>query len=315
MVFPASRNQRGALSLFVGRIGNMYVAGSMVQLLVLLLLLIAPLRESYAGFERRFTGARSMGAAGTLDAFGDGPWCFYLNPAQITDMTEAALFYTPSVDGLSEVRGTGISFRSNAFGVNYSFAVQTFGFDMYRETVMTANLSTPLRDFLFVGSNVNVNHLFIEYYGTEISVSLDAGARMFLSDNFSLAFSVTNLSSTSMTLSEDRLPQAFAGGIGYLSEALDVGVEYYKEIGFPSSVRIAAEYSPVRYITVRSGTASGTNSFNAGLSLRLSSFEVDYGAMFHRVLGTTHSFGVSFRVGGGDRTEYESIRQYRGSMR
>ncbi len=292
----------------------MHVAGSVVQLLTLSFLVTMPL-ESYAGFERRFTGARALGAAGAIDTFGDGPWSFYLNPARTTEITETSLFYTPSIDGIREIESKGMSFRSNMLGFDCSFAAQTFGFDIYRETVVTANLSVPLREFLFVGSNVNFNHLFIERYGTELSVSVDAGARMFLSDNFSLAFSATNLSSSSMTLAKDRLPQTFGAGIGYLSDALNVGVEYYKEIGFPSSFRIAAEYTPVRYITVRSGTASGTDSFNAGLSLRVASFGIDYGAMFHRVLGTTHSFGVSFRFGKRGESEFEEIRQYRESLR
>lgn len=289
----------------------MRVAGCALRFLAFSLFLLAPFGEADAGFERRNVGPRSFGAAGVLGEFGDGPWCYYLNPAHVTDITEAGFFYTPSLNGLQEISSTGISFRNNSFGIDYTAAAQTFGFEMYRETVITLNLSVPLYDFLFIGSNTNINHLFIRDYGTDLSLSFDAGARMFLSDNFCLGLSATNLTSSSMTLSNDRLPQTFTGGIGYLSSAFNLGLEYYKEIGFPSAVRVAAEYSPVTFLTVRTGTASGTNSFNAGLSLRFSSFEVEYGTMIHRVLGTTHSFGISIRFGGETGSEYESIRHYR----
>lgn len=293
----------------------MHFAGCTLHFMVLSLLLLAPFGKADAGFERRNAGPRSLGAAGALGAFGDGPWCFYINPAHVTDVTETGFFYTPSLNGLQEIKSTGISFRNNSFGIDYAAAAQTFGFEMYRETVFTFNLSVPVHDFLFIGSNTNLNHLFIQDYGTDLSFSFDAGIRMFLSENFSLGFSATNLTSSSMTLSEDRLPQSFTGSIGYLSGPFNMGLEYYKEIGFPSAVRVAAEYSPVRFLTVRTGTASGTNAFNAGLSLRFSSFEVEYGTMIHRVLGTTHSFGISVRFGGTAGSEYESIRRYRTSLR
>lgn len=293
----------------------MRIAGCLVFAFVASLLLIVTFGEAYAGFERRFVGTRTLGTAGALSAFGDGPWCFYFNPARAAKINEVNLFYMPSVQGLQEVRSTGISYRDNSFGFDYTIAAHTFGLELYRETVLTANMSLPVHDFLFVGTNVNLNHLFIKGYGTDIVVSIDAGAKMFLSRNFSLGFSMTNLSSSSMTVAEDRLPQALAGGVAFLSDAVNLGVEYYKEIGFPSAIRMAAEYSPVRFVTVRMGSASGTNSFNAGLSVRLSAFEIEYGAMFHQVLGTTHAFGLTFSFGGDSRPEFECIEKYRESLR
>lgn len=293
----------------------MRFAGRAMFALVLSSVSLATFNEAYAGFERRFLGPRSIGAAGALSAFGDGAWCFYYNPARAANISEVDLFYTPSIYGLQEIKSTGISYRDNSFGVDYSIAAHTFGYEIYRETVYSVNLSVPIYDFLFIGSNTNLNHLFIKEYGTGFAVSFDAGAKMFLSENFSMGFSATNLSSSTMTMSNDRLPQTLAAGIAYLSDALNLGVEYYKEIGFPSAVRLAAEYSPTGFFTVRTGTASGTNSFNAGLSLRLSSFGIEYGAMFHHVLGTTHSFGVSLRLGDRRESEFEISRQYRESLR
>lgn len=293
----------------------MLFTGRVTFAFVLSFISLATSGDTYAGFERRFAGPRSIGVAGALSAFGDDAWCFYSNPARAASINEVDLFYTPSIYGLQEIKSTGISYRDNSFGVDYSLAAHTFGYEIYRETVFSINLSVPLYEFLFLGSNANLNHLFIKEYGADLALSFDAGARMFLSENFSVGFGATNLSSSTMTESNDRLPQVFAGGIAYLSDALNLGVEYYKEIGFPSSVRVAAEYSPVEFLTVRTGTASGTSSFNAGFSLRLSSFRVEYGAMFHQVLGTTHSFGVSLCFGGRRESEFESIRRYRESLR
>ncbi len=293
----------------------MRIAGRVVSISMLSVFLLLPLDNSYGGFERRYAGARSLGVAGTLGSFGDGPWTFYSNPARTARTTEVGLFYVPSVLGLQEVRSAGISYCDNILGVDCTGAVQTFGFQVYRETVLSAGMSVPFYDFLFFGAGVNLNHLFIEEYGTEIAASIDAGTRMFLSDNFCAGVSATNLNSASMTNSNDRLPQTISAGIAYVSEELNLGVEYYKELGFPSSVRVAAEYSPARFVTVRTGTASGTNSFNAGFSLRFASFGIEYGAMFHQTLGLTQSFGVSIKFKESDETEFESIRRYRESLR
>lgn len=290
-------------------------AGRVVYFFTLSFLFLLTVGESYAGFERRYAGARSLATAGTLCAFGEDPWSFYYNPAHAAKIRELNLFYVPSVLGTQEVKATGIAYRDNLFGVDFGVAAQTFGFELYRENVFTVNLSRAIYDFLFLGANANVNHLYIKSYGSDLTVSIDAGAKMFLSRNFSLAFCMTNLNSASATLSNDRLPQAFTGGVAFESEELNVGVEYFKELGFPSAIRIAAEYSPAKFVTFRAGSASGTNSFNAGLAIRFLSFEMEYGAAFHQVLGITHSFGISLKFLDGEKSEFENIEQYRKAIR
>ena len=292
----------------------MGIANRVFYFSALSVLALSASEESFAGFERRCAGARSQGVAGALTTFGEDAWSFYSNPARTASIAELGLFYVPSTFGLQEVKSMGAVYRGHALGFDFSGAVQMFGCEIYRETITSAGVSIPLSDFLFVGSNLNLNHLFIENYGTDVAASLDAGTKMFLSDHFALGFCVTNINSASMTMSDDRLPQSVAGGLGYLSDELNVGIEYFKEVGFPSAARIAAEYSPVKFITVRAGSASGSGSFNAGISLKIATFRVHYGAAFHQVLGATHSFGVSLEFSGG-RTEFENIQTYRQSLR
>ncbi len=292
----------------------MNIAGRVAFISTLSVLTVSATVDSFAGFERRYAGARSLGAAGALSAFGEDAWSFFSNPARTASIAELGLFYVPSTFGLQEVKSMGLAYRDHILGLDFSGAVQSFGCEIYRETVVSAGVSLPLSDFLFIGSNINLNHLFIEQYGTDMAVSLDVGSRMFLSEHFALGLCVTNFNSASMTLSNDRLPQSLAGGIGYVSDELSVGIEYFKEIGFPSATRIAAEYSPAAFVTLRAGSASGTSSFNAGFSVKISPFKIEYGAAFHQVLGTTHSLGVSIELGGG-KTEFENIQRYRESLR
>lgn len=269
-------------------------AERLIRLSAVMLLFLLGAEEAYAGFERRYPGARSLATAGALCAFGEDAWSFYYNPAHFTRIGEISSFYIPSILGVQEVKAEGVSFRDYMLGFDFGVAAHTFGLDLYRENVFTLNLSKPLFHFLSLGSNVNVNHLFIKDYGTDADVSIDAGIKMLLSESYGLAFSVTNLNSASMTLSRDRLPQTLTAGIAYMSDEFNLGVEYFKEIGFPSAIRVAGEYSPAHFVTVRAGTASGTSSFNAGAAFRFMSFRLEYGAAFHQVLGITHSFGLSF---------------------
>ncbi len=271
-------------------------------------------RDARAGFERRYSGGRALGAAAALCVFGEDPWSFYYNPAHDALIRDLSIFYVPSVLGVSEIKSSGLAYRDNVWGVDIGGAAQTFGFSTYRENVFTLNLSLPLFDFLFIGLNANANHLFIEGYGNDMALSIDAGTKMFLSRNVSVGFSATNLNSSSETLSNDRIPQTFTGGIAFESNELNIGLEYFKELGFPSSVRIAAEYSPAKFFTLRAGSASGTNSFNAGISIRLQSFEFVYGASFHEVLGITQSFGISFDFSHDVKSEFEKVEAYRESF-
>jgi len=283
----------------------------MPHLCVLVVLCEISGNELYAGFERRYSDARSLATAGALCVFGEDPWSCYYNPARAADLSELSLFYVPSIFGIQDIKAAGVAYRDNLLGVDFSGAAQTFGFDLYRENIFTLGLSHPVYDFLFVGVDINLDHLFIQDYGTDATASIDAGVKMFMSRNFSMAFSMTNLNSASVTLSNDRLPQAVTAGIAYESNELNVGVEYFKELGFPSAVKVAAEYSPIKFATIRAGSASGTSSFNAGVAIRFLSFELDYGASFHQVLGVTQSFGISFRFSNQDKSEFESTEEYR----
>lgn len=259
-----------------------------------MLLFLLGAEEVYGGFERRYVGSRALATAGALCTFGEDAWSFYYNPAHFSRAGEISSFYLPSILGMQEVTAEGASFRDYKLGFDFGAAAHTFGFELYRENVFTLNISRSVYDFVSLGANFNFNHLFIKDYGTDSDISVDAGIKMLLSESYGLAFSMSNLNSASMTLSRDRLPQTFTAGIAYMSGGFNLGVEYFKEIGFPSAVRIAAEYSPVEFMTVGVGTASGTSSFNAGATFRFLSFRLEYGAAFHQVLGITHSFGVSF---------------------
>ncbi len=289
--------------------------GRALHVYILFLLCLICSSRVHAGFERRYSGTRSLGTAGTLCAFGEDPWSLYYNPAHAAEIRELSIFYVPTFFGIQEIKSTGIAYRDNFLGIDFGGAAQTFGFDLYRENVFTLNLSVPLYNFLFVGTNINANHLFIKDYGTDMAVSIDAGAKMFLSRNWSLGFNTTNLNSASETLSNDRLPQTFTGGVAFESDEFNVGLEYFKEIGFPAAIRIAAEYSPVKFVTFQAGSASGTNSFNAGVAVRFLSFEFGYSAAFHQVLGITQSFGISFDFSHDNKTEFEKIEDYREALR
>ena len=289
--------------------------GSRPSFSALLLMLFLPAELTYAGFERRNLGARSLGLGGALISFGEDPWSFYSNPARALKSRELGLFFVPSLYGLPEVKSAGASYLDSFAGIDVSCAVQTFGLEVYRESVVSAGASMPVFDFLFLGTNMNYNHLFIENYGSDASFSFDVGVKMFATDNFCLGISSTNLNSASLTNSNDRLPQTLAAGMAYVSESVNLAFEYFKELGYPSALRIAAEYSPLKPFTLRTGTTSGTNSFNAGLTVRFLGFEVEYGAMFHSVLGMTQSFGISLIFSGVGGTEYEGIRRYRESLR
>ncbi len=283
--------------------------------LIFVLTVTVSARKANAGFERRYVGARALGAAGAVGTIGEDCWSFYFNPARSADISEINLFYSPAILGLPELKATGLAVRSDLLGFSLGGGVQSFGCKLYRETVFTLNISRPLADFVFLGCNLNLNHLFIKGYGTDMSESLDLGTKIFLAEHVAISGAVTNLSSTSMTVSNDRLPQTFTFGIGFVSEEVNVEVDYFKELGFPSAVRVAAEYSPTKEFIMRVGTTSGTSSIHAGVGLQVFSLELDYGMAYHQVLGMTHSVGLSFRIGGESRSDFESIESYRESLK
>lgn len=172
--------------------------------------------------------------------------------------------------------------------------MNTFGFSLYRENVITVSAAPAIANDIVLGAGINVYHVSIERYGTELNIGIDIGMIAVLSENISIGASLQNLNRPKIGNEENSIPQTILSGISFspLSNA-SIDIDVMKDIHYPLSYRIGLEFSPLEKCTVRGGFHEDDSRLFGGIGFSISIFQFDYGISTHTELGLTHSIGIS----------------------
>ncbi|MBW7888167.1 MAG: hypothetical protein H3C35_07390 [Bacteroidetes bacterium] len=224
---------------------------------------------------------------------------FWINPASIaqTQNVRSTLFYSPSMFQLPQLANTGIvctvPFSLSSIGIG----VSTFGFSLYRETVASVAYGTMVTKYFTAGAAVNLYHLSITNYGTNLSVGADLGAIINPFDNFTIGIAIQNINRPKVGSSNEEIPLLYSTGFAYnFSQTAVINVDFVKDIRYPLDVRGGIDILLHEYLILRGGISSATNRMFGGMSIPYSFLRIDYGFAAQRELGTTHSFGISFSM-------------------
>jgi hypothetical protein len=224
------------------------------------------------------------------------PLNFWINPAAsaFASSFSATFFYSPSPFGLSQLSNSGIVLSDQIYSMGSSVGVSTFGFSLYRETVGTLAVADSVTENVICGMGINIDHLKIEGYGSDVSVGVDVGLLFTISSQITIGSSLLNLNRPTIGGIDNSIPQTMILGIAYVPfEKNEIMVDFVKDIDFPISCRMGFTIQPQDNIAVRGGFDQQTKKLFAGLGIYIGSFVFTYGISSHSELGFTHSFGIS----------------------
>jgi hypothetical protein len=174
------------------------------------------------------------------------------------------------------------------------------GFDLYHET--TISLSAGMTAFTGLRCGVCVNGfiLAIRNYGQATSFDIDVGMQFNAAGDLSFGFVMQNLTSGTIGVAKERLPQALSSGISYQPiAAASLTLDLVKDSRFPLETRFGVEYIAADIVPIRAGIATEPSMLSAGLGIHTSLVEIDYAMTEHPELGLTHQFSLTLRLGGG----------------
>ncbi len=131
---------------------------------------------------------------------------------------------------------------------------------------------------------------------TSMSLTLALDAKVF--DRTRIAIAAENITAADMgTEAEVELPRTVSAVLAYEPyKYTQVAFAAVRRAGQDFSYSVAAEGSPVEFLTFRSGFATSPNRFSAGLGLKYKFANVEYAIITHPVLPLSHyvSVGVNF---------------------
>ena len=196
-----------------------------------------------------------------------------------------------------EIGLENLSFVYSHSTLSFSTNISHHGFTEYGEMSVGVNLSRFFKPYISVG--IGAEYLGWYYTGAWNSMAcFNLGIMVFPIENFSLGFSIYNLSFSKFTLEESKfeVPTIFYLGLKYqFSELLFLAAEASLSLKENFTASIGLEYFFVKQVGMRVGVyASKEISPCLGLGINLKGFHLDIGAQYNLKLGLTSSVGISY---------------------
>jgi len=252
-----------------------------------------------ASFENLSVGARPIALGGAFVGLADNADAIFINPAGIgrIDNLDISIFHARPY-GIKELAYSTCGLVYPNRYLSFGTAIQSYGYDDYRETNFIIALSRGFSKRIYYGMNICYMTLQIKGYGSAGCVSLDMGVLLRPISNLSVGVFARNISRSTIGRDEEKLPQIYSTGLclqpcHQMSLTLDV----YKDVSFPLEYRYGIEYKLIKYLDLRVGIANNPARFSSGFGLYMKKFRFDYALYTHRDLGLSHQFSISFSPG------------------
>ncbi len=258
-----------------------------------------------AAFEPRDNGAKPVAMGGAYVAAANDIYSPAYNPAGIgfiNNFTFGANYYSlfSSLEGIDAVRffNFGMAYpilRKHSIGIS----MDSFGYDLYKETTFRFTHSMALARVLRLGYNIKYYKLSIQNYGDGGSIGVDVGVIGRAARNITIGAMGYNLNGPKIgTGSGKELEQAGSIGVKYHpAKGLDINAELYKIVDLPLQIRAGTEFRFSPYIYLRGGVQTQPTKFSIGAGINYSFFHIDYAFLSHNELGGEHILSMTINLG------------------
>lgn len=183
-----------------------------------------------------------------------------------------------------------------AFGGGAALSISGFGFEDYRETLVSLGYGRPIWAGtvrpLLAGIRLRWYSLSIDGYGSASAPSLSAGLILPVSHGLALGMAASNLYVPPGNLSEVLERSLTIGAMLRPTENFLLAMDAWKAATSPVDVRFGLEVKPLSAIALRGGFTLEPERYTAGIGLLLSRLRADLAAERHETLGWTPSIAV-----------------------
>jgi hypothetical protein len=176
-------------------------------------------------------------------------------------------------------------------------SVYRFGDDLYSQHRLSLTAAQQIGQFRG-GLRVSQHQYSMEGADTRFALAIDAGGIMKISEQLLVGMHISNVSQARVSRqTNERIPTILGLGLNYApDDQLRLLAELAYEIDQSPVVKVGMEYTPLDFLTFRSGINSGPQSiFFFGLGLRHSVLHFDYALETHQVLGLAQHIGLTYQ--------------------
>lgn len=156
----------------------------------------------------------------------------------------------------------------------------------------------PLAEKFYAGVQLNYQGIQLsQNYGNANTVTAEAGVYAEVTENWSMGFSVFNLSRTRLSeFQDDRLTTVMRLGTAYtFSRKLLVSAEFEKSIEYDLRFKSGLEYQIMDDFYFRGGVATAPVEFSFGTGYDFGMIQLDFGTAYDMILGWSPHFSLTYQ--------------------
>jgi hypothetical protein len=235
---------------------------------------------------------------GVFCAVADGAQSITGNPATLSRVNHAQL--TGSVcfpfmlkELQSQVVSVLVSTAWGGLGAGYHCMGTP---NYYQEQQAVAAYATPwLWSRVALGGALRYAVLAIRpEYGADWTLLADTGVLLSIRQRLTLGGVIKNWAASRISVENEQLPRIMAAGVAVRPvEQLLVAVDAYRDLHYPTQVRIGQELTMAGILAVRAGIQTQPARFSAGCGIHWKDIRIDYGFVSHYALGASHQVTIT----------------------
>ncbi len=252
-----------------------------------------PLRASFEGKE---VGSAYLGRGGSGVAALSSSFTVCENPAALSFTAHRQLdFFFKNYYGLSGLNQMAVGLAFKPFGVPVGLGFWQYGNKLYHETALRLAGAWRFGECFSLALQGDVLNLWVKNYGSATTVGLGMAALYRINEQFNIGLRMENLNRPIIGQARETLPLHVASGISFAPlPSLKVFADMVKESDSAFDYRFGVEYQSNRWLELRGGFRTLTNSYAAGVSFYAGKVRIDYGFEYHPQLSFSHSVSVGY---------------------
>ncbi len=246
-------------------------------------------------YAQHLPGARQVALSHSDVALSNDVFALFNNPSGLAQFNwrEIGIYYSPAPFGLSALANGFAAYHEPIGRGAISVGFMTYGFELYKETKAAVSYAHNFKNTFFIGVTAVYHNLKIQHYGTGSTFSFNLGGLAYITNQLRIGFSVNNISHASYGKEDNQIPVSFILGTSFfLTDKFSINASVEKELDFTSALNFGAEYSIIKYLTLRLGFSNEPNTLSGGVGINYSLFQLDYAVFTHQDLGLTHQAGL-----------------------
>ncbi len=243
-------------------------------------------------------GARSNALVNASVTLVDA-WAYHHNPGALGELTEMQVGVSyENRFLLKELQSQGLAFAMPLKVGVISVGGQFFGNKNYRSQRVGVGYSMKLSKRFFAGVQLNYQGLQLgENYGNKNTLTGEAGIIAYITDNWKMGVSVSNISRTKLaSYANERYQTTFRLGTSYnLSKKVLFIAEMEKSIDYKLQGKFAIEYTPIKDLFIRGGVGVNPTVVGLGFGYNFKFVQLDIGSNYHPTLGWSPHISLMYK--------------------